>query len=183
MKKNSGFTLIELLATLVIIATIAALLFPFIQTYITMANQITNIRSMSLMQDAMDRYRAVNDSFNGWGGTSGTSGTGEFINYALLSPDEVSQIITDITAPGINRTLQTPVDNITNLNIIIVRTAPAAGPSVRRWSPTPCHTPVSSARATPACSCSTAPCRATTCSCLANAGTGAPLPAPALPPT
>lgn len=121
-KRHSGFTLIELLATLTIMAIIAAILFPFIGNYTAKANKDTNVRSLRLLQDAMDRYRSLNDNTTNWGAGGGVSGTGDFANHTTLSSSNEDDIIENITDPGEYQTMRMPADGLTNSNMVIVRT-------------------------------------------------------------
>lgn len=125
-----GFTLIELLATLTIMAVIAAILFPFVTNYTKKANHDTSLRSLRILQDAMDRYRAVNTDFSGWPIGTGDGGT-TLSSYKLLqsTAGEAGQIISDISAAGTNQTLRLPTDGITTDNVFFVSTAADAATS------------------------------------------------------
>lgn len=54
-----GFTLIELAATIGIMAVLAAVAFPFISEYTGWAKQRSEIRTLNLINDAVNRYRAT----------------------------------------------------------------------------------------------------------------------------
>lgn len=133
-KRHLGFTLIELLATLTIMAIMAAILFPFISNYIEKARKNSTVRSLRLLQDAMDRYRAVNELWTplAWGTNSsgayspnnGGTGTGW---RGLQSANWNDVVFTDILGQGgdtrgssTNQTLRIPPDGITNDNAKIV---------------------------------------------------------------
>jgi prepilin-type N-terminal cleavage/methylation domain-containing protein len=118
-----GFTLIELLATLTIMAVIAAILFPFVTNYTKKANHDTALRSLRILQDAMDRFRSTQDSVN-WQLGGGPTGTGNQASYSLLSQANASNILTALTQAGSsNQTLRLPSDTIqANVNAYICST-------------------------------------------------------------
>lgn len=117
-----GFTLIELLATLTIMAVIAAILFPFVTNYTKKANHDTALRSLRILQDAMDRYRATTDSVSWALGGSPTGST--LTNYALLSATDTATILTNLSQAGSsNQTIRLPTDGIAaTTNVYVVST-------------------------------------------------------------
>jgi prepilin-type N-terminal cleavage/methylation domain-containing protein len=121
---RKGFTLIELLATLTIMAVIAAILFPILANYVTKANHDSAVRSLRILQEAMDRRRAVSTEFNQWAiGSSGIAGNSPLDSIQILTADEVNQILSDLLTTGSNQTLKIPIDQLVPQNIAMVSTA------------------------------------------------------------
>lgn len=134
--KRSGFTLIELLATLTIMAIIAAALIPFIGNYTQKAKDDTNLRSLKIFQDAMNRYIALAGSVptgaaaNSWGTPGATVNS-----RVLLSETEEANIIAALAAPGTNQTLQqpSPALDADNVEIMVEGTGSTANWFIIRY--------------------------------------------------
>ena len=133
---SSGFTLIELLATLTIMAIIAAALIPFIGNYTQKAKDDTNLRSLKIFQDSMNRYTALAGSVptgaaaNSWG-TPGATTT----SRVLTSETNEANIIAAVAAPGANQTLQqpSPVLDANNIEAMVEGTGSYANWFVIRY--------------------------------------------------
>lgn len=121
---RGGFTLIELLATLTIMAVIAAILFPVLANYVAKANHDTAMRSLRILQEAMDRRRAVTSEFDRWPlGSSGIMGNSPLDVIQILTADEVEQVLADLLTVGSNQTLKIPIDQLTSTHVVLVSTA------------------------------------------------------------
>lgn len=122
-KNRKAFTLIELLATLAIMAIMAVILFPILANYVAKANHDTSMRSLRILQEAMDRYRSVNPDFDQWAiGSSGIMGNPPLDIIRVLTSDEVHQVFDNILTRNSNQTLKIPIDQLTPANIVIVST-------------------------------------------------------------
>lgn len=118
--RHRGFTLIELLATLTIMAVIAAILFPFISNYTRQATVNSSLRSLRLLQDAMDRYRASNEDGLQWQlGSDTITATVNSVAYTNLTGPQTATILSNITISSGNnlKTMSIPADGLTT-NIV-----------------------------------------------------------------
>lgn len=114
--RQSGFTLIELLATLTIMAIIAAALFPFIGNYTGMARKNTSVRSIQMIQDAIDRYMALEGDFQNKFGLSGLNTNAS----NALNETQLSNVFVAITTPGAKQTLKPPLNfNHQNFSVLV----------------------------------------------------------------
>lgn len=114
---QSGFTLIELLATLTIMAIMAGVLFPFISDYTTKAKDNTNLRSLKLFQDAMDRYQAIGGVITaGTAGTTSPSGASWTAANGKPTTSTMRLWIAEADETNIIRDISTPFTNTENVN-------------------------------------------------------------------
>ena len=63
LKNQKGLTLIELLVVIVILGIIAAIAIPAVMGQQEKANKNTNAQNLSILQDAVNRYQALNDEY------------------------------------------------------------------------------------------------------------------------
>jgi type IV pilus assembly protein PilA len=63
MKDQAGLTLIELLVVIVILGIIAAVAIPMVMSNKDDAAKSTNAQNLSVLQDAVNRYRTLNDIY------------------------------------------------------------------------------------------------------------------------
>lgn len=82
---KSAFTLIELAATIVIIGIIVAAAFPFVSKYTDWAKQRSDIRTVNLVNDAIDRYRAAQPDDEVFVGSNYPTENGPEQNAAVLA--------------------------------------------------------------------------------------------------
>lgn len=83
MKDQAGLTLIELLVVIVILGIIAAVAIPMVMSQKDNAEANTDKQNLSVVQDAVNRYYTLNDS---WPATSGT------VNSANLVPKFLKEL-------------------------------------------------------------------------------------------
>ncbi|MFZ5806122.1 MAG: type II secretion system protein [Verrucomicrobiota bacterium] len=120
MTSRKGFTLVELLATLTVMAIMAAILFPFLANYGKQATMNSNMRSLRLLQDAMDRYRASNLENLSWTlGSDTIAASVDGVAYTNLTGVQVSNILNDITTSS-NRTIRIFSEGLTSNHIKLV---------------------------------------------------------------
>lgn len=63
MKDQAGLTLIELLVVIVILGIIAAVAIPMVMSNKDDAAKSTNAQNLSILQDAVNRYRTLNEAY------------------------------------------------------------------------------------------------------------------------
>lgn len=121
-RRRGGFSLIELLATLLILAVIAAILFPFILSYMKKAEHAIGIRSLRTLQDGMDRYRAAKYDFTEWKIGAVTHGN-ILTNHQQLSVEDVNVILKNISdVASTDRSIRMPTGGLTGEHVVIVST-------------------------------------------------------------
>ncbi len=62
--RNKGFTLIELLAVIAILAVLLAVVTPWVGDYVTTAQKLSDRRTLSVLNEALDRYKTEGGSLS-----------------------------------------------------------------------------------------------------------------------